>query len=325
MAHSTRTQRDDFSNDTKDTLAKRVAMRCSNPSCRKPTSGPREDPTKAVNIGVAAHIAAASPGGPRYDETMTHLERGSIENGIWLCQNCAKLVDNDTWRYSARALRRWKHLAERSVQLQLESSAKPVTTIASVNELIALVEIRAGTIIKEMDERKTDAIREFEKELAQKQSSHSNNPREPSESSFSFILDVIDPWHSIESAEELSLQLAALRQSFVELHKLHKYELCNGRYAAAHEVVGEIHRIIDKFWHLTSPARRDFVIMSSLCSYCGLRWYSSEIDNTISNQCMYPGLLPKGMAARLPKKLEEYNLFEADEPCNRDKASKWIR
>jgi hypothetical protein len=33
-------RRDEFLDDTKDLLAKRVGMRCSNPNCRQPTSGP---------------------------------------------------------------------------------------------------------------------------------------------------------------------------------------------------------------------------------------------------------------------------------------------
>src|SRR5437899_8109263 len=55
--------RDEFSVGTKELLAKRVGYRCSNPECRQPTSGPQEDPAKVVNIGVAAHITAASPDG----------------------------------------------------------------------------------------------------------------------------------------------------------------------------------------------------------------------------------------------------------------------
>jgi hypothetical protein len=46
--------RDDFSPDVKETLAKRVGMLCSR--CGRATSGPHENPSKAVNIGVAAHI-----------------------------------------------------------------------------------------------------------------------------------------------------------------------------------------------------------------------------------------------------------------------------
>jgi len=112
--------RDDFSLKTKELLDKRVANRCSNPGCRQLTSGPQEDPTKFVNIGVAAHITAASVDGPRFDPSLAPDERRSVENGIWLCQSCAKLVDNDLIRYGADVLRQWKVLAEKSAAHELE-------------------------------------------------------------------------------------------------------------------------------------------------------------------------------------------------------------
>jgi tetratricopeptide (TPR) repeat protein len=102
-------------------LARRVGYRCSNPGCRKLTSGPQVDPTKALNIGVAAHIAAASPGGKRYDSTMSPKERKSINNGIWLCQNCAKLVDNDEQRYPTSLLLGWKSSAEQAALQEIEN------------------------------------------------------------------------------------------------------------------------------------------------------------------------------------------------------------
>lgn len=113
--------RDDFMPDVKDILAKRVSMRCSNPNCRQPTSGPQEDPCKVLNIGVAAHITAASVNGPRYDKNLSAQERSSIENGIWLCQNCGKLVDNDARQYPTDLLRRWKQLSEEAALLNIES------------------------------------------------------------------------------------------------------------------------------------------------------------------------------------------------------------
>jgi len=89
--------RDDFLPPIIEQLARRVGFCCSNPGCQRPTSGPRDDPEKSINIGVAAHITAASKGGPRYDEHLTPAERKSINNGISLCQVCAKLVDNGYW------------------------------------------------------------------------------------------------------------------------------------------------------------------------------------------------------------------------------------
>jgi hypothetical protein len=106
------TPRDDFTPHTKQILQNRVASRCSYPSCRAVTAGPQVDPSKALNIGVAAHITAATPNGPRYDQSLTAEQRSSISNGIWLCQNCAKLVDNDPPRFTVQVLPTWKAEAE---------------------------------------------------------------------------------------------------------------------------------------------------------------------------------------------------------------------
>lgn len=131
--------RDDFPQYVVDVLAKRVGMRCSNPACRQPTSGPRSDSSKVVSIGVASHITAASFGGPRFDSSLTPEQRGSVTNGIWLCQNCAKLVDNDIELYKVKVLLDWKNLAETSalsdlngdINFQVQSS--PVIDIAKVS------------------------------------------------------------------------------------------------------------------------------------------------------------------------------------------------
>lgn len=73
------------------------------------TVGPsRESAIDVATVGVAAHICAASPGGPRYDATMSPDERSSIENGIWLCATHATLIDRDVVRFSVDTLRRWK-------------------------------------------------------------------------------------------------------------------------------------------------------------------------------------------------------------------------
>ena len=85
--------RDDFKDSVKNILRQRAGDKCC--LCGTPTSGPSNDPEKAHNIGQAAHITAASKGGPRYDETLTTEQRSSPENGIWLCGNCHTIVDGD--------------------------------------------------------------------------------------------------------------------------------------------------------------------------------------------------------------------------------------
>lgn len=104
--------RDEFGAAIKDALAKRVALKCSNPTCTAITSGPHSASERFVNVGVAGHITAAAPGGPRYDPLLTPEERRSIENAIWLCQTCAKLIDSDTDRYTVSVLKHWKVTAE---------------------------------------------------------------------------------------------------------------------------------------------------------------------------------------------------------------------
>lgn len=104
--------RDDFSKATIEQLRKRVGERCSNQKCLAPTSGPQLDASKSINIGVAAHIHAASEGGPRYLAKMSSAERKDILNAIWLCQNCAKLIDSDNERFPAELLISWKNEAE---------------------------------------------------------------------------------------------------------------------------------------------------------------------------------------------------------------------
>jgi hypothetical protein len=101
-------ERDEFSKEVKETLAKRVGTLCSNPQCSVPTYGPSESPSKSLNKGVAAHIRAAARGGPRYDPNISSEERKSISNGIWLCESCAKLIDSDQKRYTIGIIKRWK-------------------------------------------------------------------------------------------------------------------------------------------------------------------------------------------------------------------------
>jgi hypothetical protein len=129
--------RHDFDEKTKQILARRVGYRCSNPQCRKQTTGPQQDVTKAISIGVAAHITAASPGGPRFDSTMSPEKRKSGENGIWMCQNCAKLIDSDEKRYTVDLLREWKKLSEEAALSELENQSlfdKPAQSIDNVEE-----------------------------------------------------------------------------------------------------------------------------------------------------------------------------------------------
>jgi hypothetical protein len=85
--------------------------------CGAFTVGPNtESPRSVTDIGVAAHITAASPGGPRYDLALSDAQRASVENAIWLCQTHAKLIDDDCAEWTTMRLRRQKRQHEATVR-----------------------------------------------------------------------------------------------------------------------------------------------------------------------------------------------------------------
>ena len=118
-------QRDGFTQRTRRLLGERVAYRCSNPDCRRTTIGPHSNAEKSLHVGRAAHICAASPGGPRYDSQHTSEQRAAPSNGIWLCSLCADVIDKDEARYSTSTLYAWKHGAETEVLRHLELGIRP--------------------------------------------------------------------------------------------------------------------------------------------------------------------------------------------------------
>lgn len=117
-------RRDDFSSKTIEALAKRASYICSNPDCRSLTLFPSEkDSTKYVYIGKSAHITAASEDGPRYDSSLTSEQRSSIENGIFLCSNCAEMIDkNKGLDFSVDLLKEWKRNHKTWVKENLNKS-----------------------------------------------------------------------------------------------------------------------------------------------------------------------------------------------------------
>lgn len=152
--------RDDFSAGTKELLARRVGFACSNPECRQATSGPQADPAGSVNIGVAAHISAASPGGPRYEADLSAEQRTDSSNGIWLCQTCAKLIDNDPIRFTRVVLEGWKRAAERSAAVALTQGRNSGNASQTAH---AKIERLMPALLEEMREdiRNRPTAREF--------------------------------------------------------------------------------------------------------------------------------------------------------------------
>ena len=135
--------RDDFSAGVRAVLAHRAGYRCSRPDCRASTAGPSwEGPSAKSNVGVAAHITAASEqSGRRYDPGLSHEQRKSAENGIWLCQTHAKEVDDDEARFPEAVLRSWKEHAETTARALL---GRPISGHALEAAVEVSLQRRAG-------------------------------------------------------------------------------------------------------------------------------------------------------------------------------------
>lgn len=122
---------------------------CSFPTCRTPTVGATSAGEGEINIGTAAHICAAAPGGPRYDETMLPGERSSTKNGIWMCRDHGKAIDSTDPEFTVERLRKWKRQVEivswRRV-LRNETLRKP--TVATDMELAAQIRTAAEADLK---------------------------------------------------------------------------------------------------------------------------------------------------------------------------------
>ena len=105
-------KRDNFNSLTWHKLRDSAGNVCSFPGCHVHTHGASSDGEGTVGIGVACHIKAAAPGGPRYDERQTKDQRKHSDNGIWMCQTHSKLIDADDSAFEVETLRQWKRDAE---------------------------------------------------------------------------------------------------------------------------------------------------------------------------------------------------------------------
>ncbi len=123
--------RHDFSALTKRRLREETGSICANPDCVAHTNGPSKDGSGIINQGRAAHITAAAPGGPRYNQLLSEAERRHADNGIWLCTACASLIDDDDGAYPEPTLQQWKRVAREAAHLRVIKRVKA----SGVNEI----------------------------------------------------------------------------------------------------------------------------------------------------------------------------------------------
>ena len=130
-----RCNRANFPQSTRHLVAQRAGYRCSMPGCDRLTVGPANDPNKASNIGVAAHIysAASSGKGPRGTGELSENELKSVENAIWLCSNHAALIDKNSGKdYPATKLHSYKTLHESRIAHELAGVHVPFGWLDSI-------------------------------------------------------------------------------------------------------------------------------------------------------------------------------------------------
>lgn len=155
--------RDNFPKSVVEAISKRASYICSNPECRSNTLAPSQaDDSKFILTGIASHICAASPRGPRYDPTMLSEQRSSILNAIFLCATCSVMIDkNNGDDFPAKILRDWKDTHESWVtkNLNKRGSGSPSMTF-NVSSHSQTGGITAGIVhIGEQRRRLNDPLR----------------------------------------------------------------------------------------------------------------------------------------------------------------------
>ncbi len=85
-------------------------------------------------MGVAAHIVAASEGGPRGSSEVSAEELRSKENAIWLCPRHSRMVDTEEGRgYPISALRAFKARHESKIAIEIGDTLAPFGWIESAS------------------------------------------------------------------------------------------------------------------------------------------------------------------------------------------------
>lgn len=100
-----------FSKLKKEGLRQEVGDFCSAPFCGVQTSVYDITTRKRRLTGDAAHICGAKKGGARYADLPSGWKRDGLDNGIWLCAVCHRMIDNSAELFSVETLLAWKSWA----------------------------------------------------------------------------------------------------------------------------------------------------------------------------------------------------------------------
>lgn len=148
----------DFTAPTREHLKVESGGRCCAPWCGGDTDA-MGSAGKKTSVGEAAHIRGNNDGRPprdassaartkirrasaRYDSNMTNEQRAHAHNGIWMCKNHHKVIDDDPDAYPTALLTQWKKAAARVQRARVKSIALPRqglftahTTLSSVGQI----------------------------------------------------------------------------------------------------------------------------------------------------------------------------------------------
>lgn len=119
---------------SKETLRRLFALsgnQCARPNCLTVLLS-----ADGALVGEAAHIAAESPQGPRFDASLSEDARRGFDNLILLCATCHTEIDKMPVKFPVALLRKWKRNREARFE-----AAGDILRKAYLNEIIDESEI----------------------------------------------------------------------------------------------------------------------------------------------------------------------------------------
>nr|WP_314494601.1 hypothetical protein [uncultured Chryseobacterium sp.] len=141
-----------FSKNTMTILYKRAGEHCC--LCKKITTKPHSDPEKFHNLGEAAHICGVKDApNLRFNEILSLKELKSSRNGIWLCQTCHHIIDNDEKTYTVEKLNEIKSSHEILIVKIQESGESLMPVLNSKDREVRRYQKVISEIEAEMDEK----------------------------------------------------------------------------------------------------------------------------------------------------------------------------
>lgn len=127
-------KRYEFTEKTRQLIAKRAGFRCSFPGCNKLLIGPSPDGNGSISLGECAHIYAAAGQGPRGQVGLSEDAIKSEKNGIFLCKDHHDLIDSaeGSKKYDAQTLIRMKDAHEYQISCDMGMQQRPIMSIKSL-------------------------------------------------------------------------------------------------------------------------------------------------------------------------------------------------